>query len=126
MLHSIHSYPTVAAHLDRYERLGYRFAKALDMLTAYTQHIPPEEHQRCVCGATRPRGRVRVCGSLTGWPNPCPCATRAIGSIARLELFDELEEWQLIMQHYCLAWATTDAALAAGVQLASFGKSLAF
>jgi len=26
--------------------------------------------------------------------------------IARLELFDEVEEWNLIMQHYSLAWAS--------------------
>ena len=36
-------------------------------------------------------------------------AARAERSVARLELFDELEEWRLIMQHYCLAWAVHDA-----------------
>ena len=36
------------AQLERYARLGYQHAEALDMLTAYELHIPVEERQRCV------------------------------------------------------------------------------
>jgi hypothetical protein len=38
--------------------------------------------------------------------------------VARLEHLDELEEWRLLMRHYCLAWAATDPALAAAAAAA--------
>lgn len=27
-----------------------------------------------------------------------------LGRISRLELLDEMEEWQLLAAHYCIAW----------------------
>ena len=32
------------------------------------------------------------------------------GRVERLEMFDELEEWRLILGHYCLATAVKDPA----------------
>ena len=106
-LHSIHEYPTVEAQVERYLRLGYTHPTAVDMLTAYTRYIPPEEQQRYghVGRTWDGAGRADQCGAEE---------LRGSGdwrSVARLELFDEMEEWHLIMQHYCLAWAATDADL---------------
>ena len=33
--------------------------------------------------------------------------------VARIEMFDEFEEWHLLMQHYCLVFATVDRIAAA-------------
>eukprot|EP01111_Echinosteliopsis_oligospora_P005692 TRINITY_DN1923_c0_g1_i2.p1 TRINITY_DN1923_c0_g1~~TRINITY_DN1923_c0_g1_i2.p1 ORF type:complete len:219 (-),score=44.62 TRINITY_DN1923_c0_g1_i2:14-670(-) len=34
--------------------------------------------------------------------------------IERIELFDELEEWNLIQRHYCIVWAMKDSSLGFG------------
>ena len=45
-LHSIHAYPTVEAQVARFQRAGFDHSTAVDRLTAYRRHIPPQEHLR--------------------------------------------------------------------------------
>jgi [phosphatase 2A protein]-leucine-carboxy methyltransferase len=35
--------------------------------------------------------------------------------VGRLEIFDELEEWEVIMRHYCLVYAWRGSAIAQGL-----------
>jgi len=59
VLHSIHAYPTVEAQVARFKRAGFDHSTAVDMLTAYRRHIPPQEHLRyalaCTCGPAAQR-----------------------------------------------------------------------
>lgn len=58
------------AQRERYLRLGWEKAEALNVLQVYEQWLTDDEKKR----------------------------------VAKVELLDELEEWRLLMQHYCLSY----------------------
>ena len=40
------------------------------------------------------------------YSRPSPLSLHHAGNrIAKIEILDELEEWRMLMQHYCVAWA---------------------
>eukprot|EP00698_Gefionella_okellyi_P002857 TRINITY_DN12725_c0_g1_i1.p1 TRINITY_DN12725_c0_g1~~TRINITY_DN12725_c0_g1_i1.p1 ORF type:complete len:354 (-),score=53.77 TRINITY_DN12725_c0_g1_i1:31-1050(-) len=73
-LYGVRAYPTMESQCQRFMRLGFTTANALDMDTIYYRALPITE----------------------------------ISRIERLEIFDELEEWHMIQQHYSIAWAWRD------------------
>ncbi|KAJ5076919.1 leucine carboxyl methyltransferase [Anaeramoeba ignava] len=71
----IHQYPSLSSQIQRLKDAGFVFAGADDMLSIYNRFSTSDEVDRLV-----------------------------IQKIQKLEFFDELEEWNLIMRHYMISW----------------------
>ncbi|WIA20144.1 hypothetical protein OEZ85_005994 [Tetradesmus obliquus] len=107
-LRSVGSVPRPASQEARLAAAGWAAAAAADMAAVY--------HGRSSgSGSGSSSGAAGGCG---GWLRPFWCGER--GRIERLELLDELEEWRLMQEHYCLALGVTGQGcswLAEGLQL---------
>lgn len=72
---------------QRYKTCGWDHVEVLDMNSVYNYFLPKSEVTRYL---------LHQCNLLTE------------SRIGRLELFDEVEEWNLIQGHYCIVWAFND------------------
>ncbi|KAI7882931.1 leucine carboxyl methyltransferase [Lichtheimia hyalospora FSU 10163] len=70
-LRGIHAYPELKDQEQRFLRLGWDDAKALDINMVHDTLLDPRDFSR----------------------------------MAKLEMLDEMEEWRLLSEHYCVAWA---------------------
>lgn len=74
-MRGIHAYPELKDQEQRFLRLGWDHAKALDINMVHDTLLDPRDFSR----------------------------------MARLEMLDEMEEWRLLSEHYCVAWAYKSA-----------------
>ncbi|KAF6261105.1 S-adenosyl-L-methionine-dependent methyltransferase [Scenedesmus sp. NREL 46B-D3] len=94
-LRSVWSVPSPASQAARLLASGWTAAAAADMAAVY--HGGSRGGTSCGAGA--------AAAGCCGWLRPAWVAER--GRIERLELLDELEEWRLLQEHYCLALGVT-------------------
>jgi len=100
-LPGVDAYPTLAAQAARFTSNGFSYANAATLRTIRSQNISNEERERWVC-----RFSARTSINFLTFSH----------RIARLEMLDEIEELELVLQHYMIGWgvkATEDSPFAA-------------
>lgn len=86
-LKGIFAYPDLATQMTRYKERGWSHATATDMQTIYDKSITDIEAIRYYA----PVRFMRI--------------DHAVNRIGKIELLDELEEWKMLNQHYCIVTA---------------------
>lgn len=88
-MRGIHAYPELKDQEQRFLRLGWDHAKALDINMVHDTLLDPRDFSR----------------------------------MAKLEMLDEMEEWRLLSEHYCVAWAYKSCNAKGAFSSITLGKS---
>jgi [phosphatase 2A protein]-leucine-carboxy methyltransferase len=86
----------------------------LKTLSAYAT-LQQQETRLKDCGFVDGQGTIDINSAHDQW-----MGQDELHRIAKLEMLDEMEEWQLLAKHYCIVWGWTDVGIKAGSTNSAF------